>query len=138
MQKNVIVVVGDIGHIAAEARAIQTLAIVAVAESERIPAVIRSRIAEGVEEAAVDIVSIQSLAENFERLLLVPSTVDAGLVKAVVDCRLTVRPLEKPFRMGIVNVLVRLAEIPAANHADLAGMRLANHFAKCVMPLRQV
>ena len=52
MQKNVIVVVGDIGHIVAEARAIETLAIVAVAKPERIPAVVRRRVAEGVEKAA--------------------------------------------------------------------------------------
>ena len=75
--------------------------------------------------------------ENRQRVLPVVVAVDARRVEPVVDRRLAVGPHEEPFRVRVVHRLLRLAQIEAADDANAAGVRLAEHVAEEIASGRQ-
>ncbi len=109
-----------------------------MARPHRLAAVIRGRIAEHVEEQAVDLVAIERLAENLQRVLAVVAAVDADRIQAVVDRRLAIDALEEPLRMRVEHGLLRLAQIEAADHAHAARVRQLDDVAKQIASRRQV
>ena len=98
--------------------------------AHRHPAVVGRRIAEHVEEQAVDFVALERLGENRQRVLAVVPAVDAGGIEPVVDDRLAVGAHEEPFRMRVEHRLLRLAQVEAADDADLARVRFADDVAE--------
>ena len=134
VEERPVVGVGRLGQVAAGTSAKQAAAIVAMAEAQRIAAVVRRRVAEHVEEQAVHVVAVERLGEDLDGFLPVPSAVDARLVEAVVDGRLAVGLLEEPLRMRVEGVLAGLAQVEAADDADAARMRLPEHLAESVLP----
>jgi hypothetical protein len=60
------------------------------------------------------------------------------LIETVVGGRLAVGLLEKPLRVGVVDVFVRLAEIEAADHPDAARVRFAKNLAERIAAFRDV
>jgi hypothetical protein len=123
--------------VAARAGAEADAAGVAGARPHRHTAVVGRRVAEHVEEQAVDRVALERLGEDGHRVAAVVVAVDAGGVEPVVDGRLAVRAPEEPLGMRVVDRFLRLAQIEAADDAHLARVRLAKRLAEQVTPGRQ-
>ena len=103
-----------------------------MAQAHILAAVIGGLVAEHVEEEPVDIVLIEPFGEYLHGLLPVIAAVDTGRIEPVVDYRTAIRLAEEPLGVGVIDRLLRLAEIVAADHPDVAGVRLAQRVAKHV------
>ncbi len=77
---------------------------------------------------------VQRFGENLDRLLAIPAAVDAGLIQPVVNCRLAAGFLEEPLGVGVVGVLVGLAEVEPADDADAACVCFLEYLAERVVP----
>ena len=134
MEELLVIAVGFQRQVAVVAGAEQALAVVAPAEAQGVAAVVRRRVAEHVEEQAVDVVPVQRLGENLDRLLAIPAAVDAGLIQPVVNCRLAAGFLEEPLGVGVVGVLVGFAQVEPADDADAACVCFLEYLPERVVP----
>ena len=120
------------GQVLAVPFAEEPLAALALAHPHTGAAVVRRRVSERVEEQPVHFVTLQRLGEDLQGVLPIVGPVDARRIEAVIDDRLPVLPAKEPLRMGVVNGLLRLAQIETADDADAAGVRFAQNLPERV------
>ncbi len=138
MQERLVVGVRSFRQVAVETGAEQPFAVIAVADAQRMAAVVGGGIAEHVEEQTVDVVALQRLGQDLGGLLAIPAAIHTGLVEAVVRRGLAIGFLEEPFGMGLIHIAMSLAEVEAPDDPDAAGMTQLQDLAKRVAAPRYI